>query len=100
MLIARLESIAEGELFAKPFLQSHILNICPTIRRNFWELRRHFPDLADSLYASLDLANQRALERERDGGIGTNGTSSMSASLRGSNSSLNSMPSSVISTYH
>lgn len=40
---------------------------------------------------------QRALDRERE--AGTNGTGgSMSASLRGSNSSLNSMPGSVIST--
>lgn len=40
---------------------------------------------------------QRALDRERD--TATNGTGgSMSASLRGSNSSLNSMPGSVIST--
>lgn len=66
--------------------------------RNFWEFRRHFPDLADNLYASLDPSTQRALDRERDGGPGSNGTGSMSASLRGSNTSLNSMPSSVIST--
>lgn len=65
--------------------------------RNFWEFRRHFPDLGDNLFASLDIQTQRALEREKDGGIGSNGTNSMSASLRGSNSSLNSMPSSVIS---
>lgn len=64
--------------------------------RNYWEFRRHFPDLADTLYASLDSATQRALERERDG-TESNGTNSMSASLRGSNSSLNSMPNSVIS---
>lgn len=66
------------------------------VRRNFWEFRRHFPDLADNLYASLDASTQKALDRERDGSA-SNGTSSMSASLRGSNSSLNSMPSSVIS---
>lgn len=66
--------------------------------RNFWEFRRHFPDLADNLYASLDASTQKALERERDG-TASNGTSSMSASLRGSNTSLNSMPSSAISMY-
>lgn len=64
--------------------------------RSFWAFRRHFPDLADNLYASLDAQAQRALERERDGSE-SNGTNSMSASLRGSNTSLNSMPNSVIS---
>ncbi|XP_031628993.1 CLIP-associating protein isoform X3 [Contarinia nasturtii] len=64
-------------------------------RRSFWEFRRHFPDLADSLYITLDSQTQKALERERDGGE-SNGTNSMSASLRGSNSSLNSIPNSVI----
>jgi hypothetical protein len=54
-------------------------------------------DLADQLYATLDSATQRSIEKERDV-LGTNGTSSMSASLRGSNSSLNSMPGGVIST--
>lgn len=52
--------------------------------------------MADNLYASLDAQTQKALERERDGSE-SNGTNSMSASLRGSNSSLNSMPNSVIS---
>lgn len=66
--------------------------------RSFWEFRRHFPDLADKLYASLDSQTQKALERERDG-IESNGTNSMSASLRGSNSSLNSIPNTIISKY-
>uniref|UniRef100_A0A1Q3FXH6 Putative microtubule associated-protein orbit n=1 Tax=Culex tarsalis TaxID=7177 RepID=A0A1Q3FXH6_CULTA len=61
----------------------------------FWSFRRHFPEIADSLYASLDPATQRTLEKERDS-IGTNGTNSMSVSLRGSNNSLNSVPSGVI----
>ncbi|XP_035911783.1 CLIP-associating protein isoform X7 [Anopheles stephensi] len=56
----------------------------------FWSFRRHFPDLADNLYGSLDISTQRTLERERDN-LGTNGTNSMSVSLRGSNSSLNSV---------
>ncbi|CAO1428288.1 unnamed protein product [Diamesa tonsa] len=65
-------------------------------RRAFWSYRRHFPELADQLYGSLDIPTQRACEKERDQ-LGTNGTNSMSASLRGSNSSLNSMPGGVLS---
>uniref|UniRef100_A0AAG5DAP0 TOG domain-containing protein n=1 Tax=Anopheles atroparvus TaxID=41427 RepID=A0AAG5DAP0_ANOAO len=61
----------------------------------YWSFRRHFPDLAENLYASLDVSTQRTLERERDN-LGTNGTNSMSVSLRGSNSSLNSVPGGVI----
>ncbi|XP_052861682.1 CLIP-associating protein [Anopheles cruzii] len=61
----------------------------------FWIFRRHFPELADNLYGSLDISTQRALERERDN-LGTNGTNSMSVSLRGSNSSLNSVSGGVI----
>ncbi|XP_050096299.1 CLIP-associating protein isoform X6 [Anopheles aquasalis] len=37
----------------------------------FWLFRRHFPELADSLYGSLDISTQRALERERDN-LGSN----------------------------
>lgn len=40
-------------------------------RRAYWKFRRHFPDLADQIYTTLDIAAQRALERERDGGNGT-----------------------------
>ncbi|XP_053677219.1 CLIP-associating protein [Anopheles nili] len=61
----------------------------------FWSFRRHFPDLADNLYGSLDISTQRTLEREREN-LGTNGTNSMSVSLRGSNSSLNSVSGGVI----
>ncbi|XP_062552158.1 CLIP-associating protein isoform X3 [Armigeres subalbatus] len=61
----------------------------------FWSFRRHFQDLADSLYSSLDSATQRMMEKDRDN-LGTNGTNSMSVSLRGSNSSLNSVPGGVI----
>ena len=43
------------------------------------------------MYGSLDIATQRQVEKEKDSG-GSNGTNSMSASLRGSNTSLNSMP--------
>ncbi|XP_067612657.1 CLIP-associating protein [Eurosta solidaginis] len=39
-------------------------------RRAYWRFRRHFPDLADQIYTTLDIASQRALERERDGGAG------------------------------
>lgn len=38
----------------------------------FWSFRRHFQDLADNLYASLDPATQRMMERDRDN-LGTNG---------------------------
>jgi hypothetical protein len=64
----------------------------------FWGFRRHFMEMADQLYGALDSATQRSIEKERDV-LGTNGTNSMSASLRGSNSSLNSMPGGVISTF-
>lgn len=65
--------------------------------RNFWEFRQHFPDLADQIYNGVDPSVRKALDRERDA-TGSNGTGSMSASLRGSCTSLNSMPGSVIST--
>lgn len=63
--------------------------------RAYWSFRKHFPDLADQLYGSLDISTQKQVEKERD--AGSNGTNSMSASLRGSNSSLNSMPGAVYS---
>lgn len=66
------------------------------IFRAFWGFRKHFPELGDQLYGSMDIPTQRALEKERDT-IGSNGTNTMSASLRGSNSSLNSMPGGVLS---
>ncbi|XP_021695282.1 CLIP-associating protein isoform X6 [Aedes aegypti] len=45
----------------------------------FWSFRRHFPDLADNLYSSLDPATQRMMERDRDN-LGTNaGLRSVSA---------------------
>ncbi|XP_013115418.1 CLIP-associating protein [Stomoxys calcitrans] len=37
-------------------------------RRAYWVFRRHFPELADQIYCTLDIAAQKALERERDGG--------------------------------
>lgn len=37
-------------------------------RRAYWGFRQHFPDLADQIYGNVDIATQRALERERDGG--------------------------------
>ncbi|XP_065094588.1 CLIP-associating protein isoform X4 [Ochlerotatus camptorhynchus] len=45
----------------------------------FWSFRRHFQDLADNLYSSLDPATQRMMERDRDN-LGTNaGLRSVSA---------------------
>lgn len=45
----------------------------------FWSFRKHFPDLADNLYASLDPATQRTMEKDRDN-LGTNaGLRSVSA---------------------
>lgn len=67
-------------------------------RRSFWTFKKHFPDLADNMFMNLDPTTQRALEKERDT-HGSNGTGSMSASLRGSNSSLNSMSGGVISMF-
>lgn len=77
-------------------LRTIVVNGVYFLCRNFWGLKRHFPDLADSIYANVDPSIQKALDREQDL-MATNGTGSMSASLRGSNSSLNSMPGSVIS---
>lgn len=54
----------------------------------FWAFKKHFPDLADAMYMKMDSTTARAVDKERDI---LNGTGSMSASLRGSNSSLNSM---------
>lgn len=73
-------------------LKTFFFNDC---LRSYWSFRRHFPDLADQLYGSLDISTQKQVEKERD--AGSNGTNSMSASLRGSNSSLNSMPGAVYS---
>lgn len=63
-------------------------------RKSFWQFKRHFPVMADQLYNQLDAVTQRALEKERDSDDVDNGPDSgcMTASLRGSSSSLNSMP--------
>lgn len=61
---------------------------CLFFCRAFWSFKKHFPDLADEMYMKMDGTTQKAVEKERDM---INGTSSMSTSLRGSNSSLNSM---------
>lgn len=63
-------------------------------RKSYWQFRRHFPVMADQLYNQLDAVTQRALEKERDSDDVDNGPDSgcMTASLRGSSSSLNSMP--------
>ncbi|EDV96899.1 CLIP-associating protein [Drosophila grimshawi] len=52
-------------------------------RLAYWAFRRHFPDLADQIYGNLDIAAQRALEKERNGGGGTsNGGSQQSLDSR------------------
>lgn len=94
MRIVTRESTADGKLI-KCFIYLFFLILFLSFSA-FWNFRRHFPEIADSLYGSLDPATQRTLEKERDS-IGTNGTNSMSVSLRGSNTSLNSVPSGVIS---
>ena len=90
MLIVRRDGTVEGEFFWKNFVITKFY-YRKSIFRSFWHFRRHFPELGDNLYGSLDIPTQRALEKERDN-LTTNGTNSMTASLRGSNSSLNSMP--------
>jgi hypothetical protein len=90
-------NLADGKLDATVLNDFRYL-MCRLCSSAFWGFRRHFMDMADQLYGSLDSATQRSIEKERDV-IGTNGTNSMSASLRGSNSSLNSMPGGVISTF-
>lgn len=38
-------------------------------RRAYWIFKGHFPEHADFIYGSLDIAAQRALEREKNGGM-------------------------------
>ena len=63
-------------------------------RRSYWQFRRHFPVLAEQLYQQLDPVTQRGLDKDKDNDDVDNGPDSgcMTASLRGSSSSLNSMP--------
>lgn len=91
MQMLKLVAIVEGEvlllIFKAIFINAYF--------RSYWNFRKHFPAEADQLYGSLDISTQRQVEKERD--AGSNGAS-MSASLRGSNTSLNSMPGGVLST--
>lgn len=57
-------------------------------RLAYWAFRQHFPDMADQIYGTLDIAAQRALEREREGG-GVGGGSG-SSGTNGSQHSLDS----------
>lgn len=65
-------------------------------RKAYWLFRKHFPVLADQLYTQMDSVTQRAVDKERDSddvdNMGGAENGSMTASLRGSSSSLNSMP--------
>lgn len=94
MPIVMLGDTAECETFllVEAYLKLIDLNLNSSA---FWGFRRHFPDLADNLFGSLDPSTQRSVDKERDGG--SSGGVSMSASLRGSNTSLNSMPGGVLS---
>ncbi|KXJ72138.1 hypothetical protein RP20_CCG018774 [Aedes albopictus] len=93
------KTLEKNSLLLRDALRKGISDADSEARRHsrcaFWSFRRHFVDLADNLYSSLDPATQRMMERDRDN-LGTNGTNSMSVSLRGSNSSLNSVPGGVI----
>ncbi|XP_058466865.1 CLIP-associating protein isoform X2 [Malaya genurostris] len=93
------KALERNSLLLRDALRKGIADADSDARRHsrcaFWSFRRHFPDLADALYSSLDPATQRTLEKDRDI-ISTNGTNSLSVSLRGSNSSLNSVSGGVI----
>ncbi|XP_055538190.1 CLIP-associating protein isoform X3 [Wyeomyia smithii] len=93
------KALERNHLLLRDALRKGIADADNDARRHsrcaFWSFRRHFPDVADQLYSSLDPATQRTLEKDRDC-IASNGTNSMSVSLRGSNSSLNSVSGAVI----
>ncbi|XP_055625221.1 CLIP-associating protein isoform X3 [Toxorhynchites rutilus septentrionalis] len=93
------KALERNNMLLKDALRKGIADADSEARRHsrcaFWNFRRIFPEVADSLYSSLDPATQRTMEKDRDN-IGTNGTNSMSVSLRGSNTSLNSVPGGVI----
>ncbi|CRL07696.1 CLUMA_CG020652, isoform B [Clunio marinus] len=48
-------------------------------RRSYWSFRKHFPDLADQLYGSLDISTQKQVEKERDAGSNASNFRSVSA---------------------
>uniref|UniRef100_A0A6M2DJN9 Putative microtubule associated-protein orbit n=1 Tax=Xenopsylla cheopis TaxID=163159 RepID=A0A6M2DJN9_XENCH len=52
-------------------------------RKAFWQFKRHFPDIADALYNTCDITQQKALDREHSG--------SATSSIRGSNGFLHSL---------
>lgn len=91
----------DARRFSRRYMHIHLFKClysnCIFFLRNFWAFKRHFPEMAEQIYLTLDASTQKAVEREQDL-MASNGTSSMSVSLRGSNSSLNSMPGGVIST--
>ncbi|XP_058839049.1 CLIP-associating protein isoform X2 [Topomyia yanbarensis] len=95
------KALERNSLLLRDALRKGIADADSDARRHsrcaFWCFRRHFPDLADNLYSSLDPATQRTLEKDRDI-VSTNGTNSLSVSLRGSNSSLNSVSGGVITS--
>ncbi|XP_026473636.1 CLIP-associating protein isoform X3 [Ctenocephalides felis] len=52
-------------------------------RKSFWQFKRHYPDIADAMYNTLDITQQKALDREHSG--------SATSSIRGSNGFLHSL---------
>lgn len=77
------KALEKNCLMLRDALRKGIADADSEARKNsriaFWNFRRHFPEVADSLYSSLDPATQRTMEKERDC-IGTNaGLRSVSA---------------------
>ncbi|XP_058839052.1 CLIP-associating protein isoform X5 [Topomyia yanbarensis] len=64
------KALERNSLLLRDALRKGIADADSDARRHsrcaFWCFRRHFPDLADNLYSSLDPATQRTLEKDRD----------------------------------
>ncbi|XP_019538654.1 CLIP-associating protein isoform X2 [Aedes albopictus] len=69
------KTLEKNSLLLRDALRKGISDADSEARRHsrcaFWSFRRHFVDLADNLYSSLDPATQRMMERDRDN-LGTN----------------------------
>ncbi|XP_055538196.1 CLIP-associating protein isoform X9 [Wyeomyia smithii] len=64
------KALERNHLLLRDALRKGIADADNDARRHsrcaFWSFRRHFPDVADQLYSSLDPATQRTLEKDRD----------------------------------